>query len=125
MLSAQLNSGFKAGREAATIPIVSSMKFQMLKLSCVVQSGSSSTVHCCTALTIAAAHANHPRDKTAINDSFVRMFICSFQIKGTGSVAKRMSVTMLKTIAVSFAKSQLVSVLLEFMRPMFRNVVLL
>ena len=53
----QLKRGLRAGREAATIPMVSSMKFQMLNQSSVVQSGSSRTLYCWMAFTIAAAQA--------------------------------------------------------------------
>lgn len=47
-----------------------------------------------TDFTIAAPHANHPRDRMAIRETFVLKLSCSFQIKGIGKIAKRTSVRM-------------------------------
>jgi hypothetical protein len=44
---------------------------------------------------IAAAHANHPRERTAMSEILVLRLSWSFQMSGIGIVANRTSVTIL------------------------------
>ena len=93
--SAQVNSGFNAGKLAARIPTLTSMANQTAKLSWVVQSGSLKMLYCNTVLTRLAAQLKKPKHRVQIRDIFCRALSCRDQISGTGRDAKSTSVAMI------------------------------
>lgn len=97
----QLKSGLRAGREAAMIPTSYSINRQRVKRSCTNGSGFERMSFWISALTMAAAAAKIPRERTTMSDNFARRLSCNCHTSGIGRRAVMKSVTIVVTTQVS------------------------